>query len=167
MLGRARALHPDARRALLIEWGAWADRSIAARDPAVDGGRRTSATTCSSRGSARRVVPPGHRRVRAGVVAQRGLEPTARSSWSPTAVGARAREIASLLTRNGIPQRVQRAWFRLANMVTNAIEASIGADGSDIANAEVLVWMPAIGGTVLHGPDRRRGRRGVGASGRR
>ena len=27
VLRRARSLHPDARRAMLIEWGAWADRN--------------------------------------------------------------------------------------------------------------------------------------------
>lgn len=29
LFGRARTLHPDARRALLIEWGAWANRGTA------------------------------------------------------------------------------------------------------------------------------------------
>ncbi len=29
LFDRARTLHPDARRALLIEWGAWADRGTA------------------------------------------------------------------------------------------------------------------------------------------
>ncbi len=29
VLHRARELHPDARRALLVEWGAWADKQIA------------------------------------------------------------------------------------------------------------------------------------------
>src|SRR5919198_1780622 len=31
VLGAARSIHPDARRALLVEWGAWADRAMAGK----------------------------------------------------------------------------------------------------------------------------------------
>lgn len=147
VLARARALHPDARRALLIEWGAWADRSIAA----------AILQSMAVGDISYYVLKPWimrdeffHRVIAEFVQEWSRMEV---SNYRETVVlahgqSARAHEIESLLTRNGIPHAFRERGSRLANLVTSAIEA----DGVDISTTEVVVWMPAIGGTVLMDP---------------
>ena len=84
----ARRLHPDARRALLVEWGAWADRDVGQGDPARDGGRAHQLLRAQALDPARRAVPPHGRGVRAGVVAQRGVQPARGRGRRRAAVGA-------------------------------------------------------------------------------
>jgi thioredoxin reductase (NADPH) len=144
VLTRARALHPDARRALLIAWGAWADRDTAAAilsamgvgdinyyvlKPWTEGDelfRRSVAEfvqewSRSHASNAREVV----------VVADRH--------------SARGHAIRSLLQRNGIPSA-----FRERGS-TAADDALRAADHRDPGTG-VLVWMPALGGRLLRDP---------------
>ncbi len=147
VLARARALHPDARRALLIEWGAWADRSIAA----------AILQSMAVGDISYYVLKPWimrdeffHRVIAEFVQEWSRMEI---SNYRETVVVAdrwssRAHEIESLLMRNGIPHAFRERGSRLANLVTNAIEQ----EGFDISDTEVVVWMPATGGTVLQDP---------------
>ena len=147
LLGRVRALHPDARRALLIEWGAWADRNAA-----------NAILQAMALGDiSYYVLKPWiirdeffHR-----VVAEFVQE------WSRSEVSnfrevvvvadrhsARAHEVNNLLARNGIPHAFRELGSRLADLVLQEVHDG----GVDTSNAEVLVWMPAVGGTVLLDP---------------
>jgi thioredoxin reductase (NADPH) len=144
VLARARSLHPEARRALLVEWGAWADRAIAsailtamavgdisyyvlkpwtARDDLF---RRTVAEFVQEWS---RSEPSNLREV----VVIAGLR-------SP-----RGHAIRSMLSRNGIPSAFRERGSELA-------DAALREIGAGAADAEVLVWMPALGGTVLRDP---------------
>ena len=140
----ARVLHPDARRALLVEWGSWADRDTA-----------SSILTAMAVGDINYyVLKPWiardelfHRTVAELV-----------QEWSRSEVSnlrevvviadrhsARGHAIRSLLTRNGIPSAFRERGSVLADKALRAI-------GPESIHAEVLVWMPAIGGTVLRDP---------------
>ena len=140
----ARALHPDARRALLVEWGSWADRRTA-----------SSILTAMAVGDINYyVLKPWiardelfHRTVAEFV-----------QEWSRSDISnlrevvviadlhsARGHAIRSLLTRNGIPSAFRERGSVLAAKALRAI----GPEGTD---AEVLVWMPAVGGAVLRDP---------------
>ena len=144
VLGRARTLHPEARRALLIDWGAWADRDAA-----------SAILTAMAVGDiSYYVLKPWierdelfHRTVAEFV-----------QEWSRSEVSnlrevvvvadpasARGHVVRSLLTRNGIPNAFRERGSDLANAVLREI-------GDDAAETEVLVWMPAVGGSVLHDP---------------
>ena len=144
LFARARSRHPDARRALLIPWGAWAERDTAtailaatavgdisyyvlkpwiARDALF---HRTIAEfvqewSRSDETDLREVV----------VIAER---------HSPRAHGIR-----SMLTRNGIPNA-----FRAAG--SEPAVAALREIGEELSPTDVLVWMPALGGTVLRNP---------------
>jgi thioredoxin reductase (NADPH) len=102
IFAKARTLHPNARRALLVPWGAWAHLGSAQKDPPGAWRSATSATTCSSR----------------GLGAMNSSTVRSRSScWSghadPTNLrevvvvaerhSGRAYEVSDLLSRNGIP----------------------------------------------------------------
>ena len=141
VLGAARSIHPDARRALLVEWGAWADRAMAgkilsaiatgdinyyvlkpwiARDELF---RRTVAEfvqewSRSDAANLREVV----------VVADRNSN--------------RGREISQLLSRNGIPYAFREKGTELADAVLRKTGDHPG----------VTVWLPALGGKVLTDP---------------
>jgi thioredoxin reductase (NADPH) len=140
----SRTGHPDARRALLIEWGAWAERSTA-----------TAILTAMSVGDINYyVLKPWttrdelfHRTVAEFI-----------QEWSRYEVGnlrevvviaaensVRGQEIRSLLARNGIPSAFRATGSALANDALDFI-------GKPDPGAGVLVWMPAVGGTVLHDP---------------
>jgi thioredoxin reductase (NADPH) len=58
---------------------------------------------------------------------------------------ARGHAVRNLLARNGIPSAFRERGSELADAVLRRI-------GDEAADTEVLVWMPAVGGTVLHDP---------------
>ncbi len=144
LLSRVRVLHPDARRALLIEWGAWAERETA-----------NAVLRAMSLGDiSYYVLKPWinrdeyfHR-----VVAEFVQE------WSRSEVAnyrevvvvadrhsARAQVVSNLLQRNGIPHAFRERGSRLADLVLAELP-------EEAAAAQVLVWMPALGGTTLIDP---------------
>jgi len=144
ILKAARTLHPDARRALLIEWGAWADRATA-----------SAILTAMSVGDINYyVLKPWiaqdelfHRTVAEFV-----------QEWSRFEVAnlrevvviasdhsVRAQAVRSLLARNGIPSAFRASGTGPADDALEFIGEPDPGDG-------VLVWMPAVGGTLLHDP---------------
>jgi thioredoxin reductase (NADPH) len=140
----ARTLHPDARRALLIEWGAWADRATAA-----------AILSAMSVGDINYyVLKPWiahdelfHRTVAEFVQEWSRYEV---ANWREVVVIAsvdsvRGQEVRSLLARNGIPSAFRPSGSDLANDVLEYIGEPDPGDG-------VLVWMSAVGGAVLHDP---------------
>lgn len=144
ILGQARSLHPDARRALLIEWGAWANRDTAA-----------AILEAMAVGDINYyVLKPWiahdelfHRTV-AEFVQEWSRNETANLREVVVIAAqnvARAHAITSLLTRNGIPNAFRPSGSQEANDVLAVIEEADPGNG-------VLVWMPAVGGTVLHDP---------------
>ena len=144
ILGEARTLHPDARRALLIEWGAWADRDTAA-----------AILSAMAVGDINYyVLKPWtahdelfHRTV-AEFVQEWSRNETANLREvvvvAEEHVG-RAHAISSLLARNGIPSAFRPSGSPEANAVLHEIHEPDPGAG-------VLVWMPAVGGTILHDP---------------
>ena len=137
-----RRLHPDARRALLVDWGAWADRASA-----------QAILTAMAVGHINYyVLKPWiqrdelfHRTVAEFV-----------QEWSRSAVSnlrevvvvaeprsVRAYAISSLLTRNGIPHAFRDRDSDLGREV-------LDRTGSN--RAEVAVWMPALAGKTLVDP---------------
>ena len=142
LLELARRLHPDARRALLVEWGAWGDRESA------KGILHAMAVGHINY----YVLKPWiqrdelfHRTVAEFV-----------QEWSRSAVSnlrevvvvaeprsSRAYAISSLLTRNGIPHAFRD---RDSDLGREVLERT----GSD--RADVAVWMPALAGKTLVDP---------------
>ncbi|HEU4946350.1 MAG TPA: FAD-dependent oxidoreductase [Kribbella sp.] len=145
ILGEARTLHPDARRALLIAWGAWAARDTA-----------TAILSAMAVGDiSYYVLKPWterdelfHRTVAEFVQEWSRMEASNLREVVVIAdqLSPRGHAIRSLLTRNGIPSAFRERGSEMANAVLREIgEAHDPGSG-------VLVWMPAIGGTVLHDP---------------
>jgi thioredoxin reductase (NADPH) len=138
----ARTLHPNARRALLVAWGAWAYQ-----------------------GSAQRIL----RSMAIGDIAYYVLKPWAYGDaffhrtiaefvqeWSRTDPAnprevvvvanqhsGRAYEVSDLLSRNGIPHG-------FSARASPAGQEILAANGHP--EADVVVWMPALGGTCLVDP---------------
>jgi thioredoxin reductase (NADPH) len=138
----ARTLHPNARRALLVAWGAWAHpesaqkilRSMAIGDisyyvlkPWTQGDEFFHRTIAEFVLEWSRADPANLREV--VVVAERH--------------SGRAYEVTDLLSRNGIPHIF---WAR-ASSAGQEVLATTGRP-----QGEVVVWMPAIGGTCLVDP---------------
>jgi thioredoxin reductase (NADPH) len=144
VLSTARRMHPNAGRAVLIEWGAWARRNVASailtsvavgdidyyvlkpwiqRDELF---HRTIAEFVQE--WSRRDVANLREVV---VIADRQL--------------VRGHEIRNLLSRNGIPHAFRERGSEQANAALREI-------GDDAADTDVLVWMPALGGAVLRDP---------------
>ena len=138
----ARTLHPNARRALLIAWGAWARpgsaqkilRSMAIGDisyyvlkPWAYGDEFFHRTIAEFVFEWSRTEPTNFREV--VVVAERH--------------SGRAYEVSDLLSRNGIPH----AFRARASTAGQDVLAKTG-----VQDGEVVVWMPAIGGTSLVDP---------------
>ncbi len=137
-----RRLHPDARRALLVDWGAWADRASA---QAILHAMAVGHINYY-------VLKPWiqrdelfHRTVAEFV-----------QEWSRSAVSnlrevvvvaeprsVRAYAISSLLTRNGVPHAFRDRDSDLGREV-------LDRTGSN--RAEVAVWMPALAGKTLVDP---------------
>lgn len=144
LLRRARDLHPDARRALLVEWGAWADKGVA----------RTILTSVAVGDVSYYVLKPWierdelfHRTVAEFV-----------QEWSRSEVGnlrevvviadelsPRVPPIRSMLSGNGIPSAFRAAGTPLA-------DAALAEIGETVTGDDVLVWMAATGGPVLRNP---------------
>jgi thioredoxin reductase (NADPH) len=138
----ARTLHPNARRALLVAWGAWAHP-----------------------GSAQRIL----RSMAIGDISYYVLKPWTRGDeffhrtiaefvqeWSradPENLhevvvvadqhSGRAYEVSDLLSRNGIPHIF---WARASSAGQEVLATTGHPQG------EVVVWMPALGGTCLVDP---------------
>jgi thioredoxin reductase (NADPH) len=147
LLGRVRSLHPDARRAMLVDWGSWADRDAAAAilqamavgdisyyvlKPWIERDELFHRTLAEFVQEWSRSDPTNLREV--VVVADRR--------------SVRASEIRSLLTRNGIPHAFRETGSPAADDVLRYIDL----EGLRGTTAEVLVWMAALDGTVLLDP---------------
>jgi thioredoxin reductase (NADPH) len=144
ILEQARELHPDARRALLIEWGAWANRDTAA-----------AILSAMAVGDINfYVLKPWterdelfHRTVAEFVQEWSRNEVSNRREVVVIAdrLNARGHEIRNLLARNGIPSAFRERGSELADAVLRKIQEPDPGTG-------VLVWMAAIDGAVLHDP---------------
>lgn len=147
LLAVTRSVFPDARRALLIEWGAWADRSAAQAilsamavgdinyyvlKPWIERDELFHRTIAEFVQEWSRSDVTNLREV--VVIADQHLP--------------RARQIGSLLSRNGIPHAFRAHGTQLA---TDALR-EIQRGGADVGDASVVVWMPALGGKVLLDP---------------
>jgi thioredoxin reductase (NADPH) len=144
VLSTARRMHPNAGRAVLIEWGAWARRNVA----------RAILTSVAVGDIDYYVLKPWiqrdelfHRTIAEFV-----------QEWSRRDVAnlrevvviadrqlVRGHEIRNLLSRNGIPHAFRERGSEQANAALREI-------GDDAADTDVLVWMPALGGAVLRDP---------------
>ncbi|HEX5525370.1 MAG TPA: FAD-dependent oxidoreductase [Pedococcus sp.] len=147
LLARVRTMHPDARRALLVPWGAWSDRPTAEAilramalgdinyyvlKPWSEHDELFNRTIGEFVHEWSRTVTSPEREV--VVVAERRA--------------ARGHGIRSLLTRNGIPHTFLE---RGSADATTAL-AQIGIRAAEELTGPVVVWMPALGGTVLLDP---------------
>lgn len=147
LLARVRVLHPEARRALLVEWGAWADR------PTAEAILQAMAVGDINY----YVLKPWdahdelfHRTVSEFVLEWSRSEP---SNLREVVViagphTARGHEIRSLLSRNGIPHAFRERGSQLGQAALAAVVKKQPA----ATEAAAVVWMPAIGGTVLLDP---------------
>ncbi|HEX6920072.1 MAG TPA: FAD-dependent oxidoreductase [Actinomycetes bacterium] len=144
LLAKIRRLHPDARRALLVEWGAWADR------PTAKAILQAMAFGDINYYVLKPWTSPDelfHRTVAEFV------QEWSRSDHSTTREtvvvagrhAARGHEIRSMLTRNGIPH----TFHDRESPAGSAVLAEI-AGGAE--TAACVVWMPALGGKVLLDP---------------
>ena len=147
VLTRLRTDHPDARRAMLVDWGSWADRHAASSilqamavgdisyyvlKPWTERDELFHRTVAEFVQEWSRSDPSNLREV--VVVAER--------------TSIRASQIRSLLTRNGIPHAFRERGSEAAEDVLRSVDLV----GFDHSNAEVLVWMAALGGPVLLDP---------------
>ena len=138
----ARGLHPNARRALLVPWGAWAHPESAQRI------LRSMAVGEISYYVLKPWITPDelfHRVVAEFVQEWSRSEP---ANFREVVVVAaqhsgRAYAVSDLLSRNGIPH----AFRSRASELGQSVLADVGHP-----EGEVVVWMPAIGGTCLVDP---------------
>jgi thioredoxin reductase (NADPH) len=142
MFETARSLHPNARRALLVPWGAWAHPGSAQKI------LRSMAVGDISYYVLKPWITPDelfHRVIAEFVQEWSRSEP---SNFREVVVVAsqhsgRAYAVSDLLSRNGIPH----AFRSRASDLGQSVLADIGHP-----EGEVVVWMPAIGGTMLIDP---------------
>ncbi|HEX3207478.1 MAG TPA: FAD-dependent oxidoreductase, partial [Propionibacteriaceae bacterium] len=138
----ARGLHPNARRALLVPWGAWAHPESAQRI------LRSMAVGDISYYVLKPWITPDelfHRVVAEFVQEWSRSEP---ANFREVVVVAaqhsgRAYAVSDLLSRNGIPHAFRSRASELGQSVLSDVGHPEG---------EVVVWMPAIGGTCLVDP---------------
>ncbi len=144
VLNEARSLHPDARRALLIDWGAWAEREKAA----------AILTAMAVGDISYYVLKPWvrrdelfHRTVAEFVTEwSRSDTENLREVVVVSAMATpRGHTIRSLLWRNGIPSSFRDAESAQGDAVLRGL-------GEELAAGEVLVWMPALRNKVLRNP---------------
>ena len=147
LLDRLRRAHPDARRALLVDWGSWADRDVAGevlRAMAVGDINYYVLKPWTSRDEL------FHRTIAEFVQEWSRSDP--RNLREVVVVAdrhsARASAIRSLLTRNGIPHAFRETGSPAADAVLRRAEDG----GVDTSGTEVVVWMAALGGRVLLDP---------------
>jgi thioredoxin reductase (NADPH) len=142
ILSTARALHPNAKRALLVAWGAWAHPESAEKI------LRSMAVGDISYYILKPWITPDelfHRVVAEFVQEWSRSEPT---NFREVIVVApqqsgRAYAVSDLLSRNGIPHAFRSRASEMGQSVLDEIGQPEG---------EVVVWMPAIGGTTLVDP---------------
>ena len=147
LLGQVRTLHPDARRALLVPWGAWSERrtaeailrAMAVGDinyyvlkPWSDTDELFSRTVGEFVHEWSRTVVSPEREV--VVVAERRA--------------SRGHGIRSLLTRNGIPH----TYLERGTAAAVTALCRMGVRDPEDITGPVVVWMPAVGGAVLLDP---------------
>jgi thioredoxin reductase (NADPH) len=142
LLTEVRTLHPAARRALLVKWGAWSDRtSAAAILHAMALGYINyyvlKPWTVRDELFHRTIAEFVHEWSRSYAANPREVVVVA-DSRSP-----RAYAISSLLNRNGIP-------FAFRDRASPEGQAVLERTGT--VEGEVVVWMPAMGGTRLVDP---------------
>ena len=138
----ARTLHPNARRALLVAWGAWAYPESAQKI------LRSMAVGDISYYVLKPWTTPDelfHRAIAEFVQEWSRSEP---ANYREVVVVAaqhtgRAYAVSDLMSRNGIPH----AFRARASELGESVLAEIGHP-----EGEVVVWMPAIGGTFLVDP---------------
>ena len=147
VLTRVRGEHPDARRAMLVDWGSWADRDTAS----------TILQSMAVGDISYYVLKPWtdrdelfHRVVAEFVQEWSRADPTNLREVVVVAdrTSARASQIRSLLARNGIPHAFREKGSEAAEDVLEYVDLV----GFDHSNAEVLVWMAALDGKVLLDP---------------
>jgi thioredoxin reductase (NADPH) len=142
LFSTARIRHPDARRALLVAWGAWADRATA-----------TAILHAMAVGHINYyVLQPWttrdelFRRTVAEFVQEWSRSDAANLREVVVVADARAARgfaVSMLLTRNGIPHAFRDRNSELGRRVL---------ERTGTRGGEVVVWMPAIGGTCLVDP---------------
>jgi len=147
LFDRLRMRHPDTRRAMLVDWGSWADReaaSVVLQAMAVGDISYYVLKPWTERDDL------FHRTVAEFVLEWSRGEPS-----NPREVvvvadrrSPRAAAVRSLLTRNGIPH----AFREVGTSAADAVLRAVGVESLDAAGAEVLVWMAALGGPVLLDP---------------
>ncbi|MFK5635011.1 MULTISPECIES: FAD-dependent oxidoreductase [unclassified Ornithinimicrobium] len=143
VVATARTRHPEARRCLLVDWGAWSDPDVAelilrgteigdlhsyVLRPWTDGDELFHRTVAEIVQDWSRADPRNKREV--VVVADKH--------------SGRAFEVSNLLHRNRIPYAFRDRGTEAGQHVLESAEPHV--DG------EVLVWMPALGGTTLVDP---------------
>jgi thioredoxin reductase (NADPH) len=138
----ARTLHPNAKRALLVAWGAWAHPESAQKI------LRSMAVGDISYYVLKPWITPDelfHRVIAEFVMEWSRSEPTNMREVVVVAAqhSGRAYAVSDLLSRNGIPHTFRSRDSELGQKVIEEIGHAEG---------EVMVWMPAIGGTRLVDP---------------
>ena len=142
ILSAARTLHPNARRALLVAWGAWSHPESAQKI------LRGIAVGDISYYVLKPWITPDelfHRTVAEFVQEWSRSEPENLREVVVVAAqhSGRAYAVSDLLNRNGIPHAFRHRASALGQGVLDEIGHPEG---------EVVVWMPAIGGTCLVDP---------------
>jgi thioredoxin reductase (NADPH) len=144
LLRHARTLHPDTRRALLMGWGAWADRSTAdAVLSAMALGDADYYVLCPWRSP----DPLFHRTIAEFLHEWARERPTGPSEINVIADewSERAHEVRSLLTRNGVPHAFHLRSSAYGHEVLDELD-----DAARLA--PVIVTMPALGHPPLVDP---------------
>ena len=147
LLARARVLHPDARRALLVEWGAWAHR------PTAEAILRAMALGDINYYVLKPWTSPDelfHRAVAEFV--QEWSRSAVTAEWEVVVVAGRhdprAHGVRSLLTRNGIPH----AFLERGSAEGTATLRRLEVESAGDPDGPTVVWMAALGGSVLEDP---------------
>ena len=138
----ARSLHPNAKRALLVAWGAWAHPESAQKI------LRSMAVGDISYYVLKPWITPDelfHRVIAEFVMEWSRSEPTNMREVVVVAAqhSGRAYAVSDLMSRNGIPHTFRSRSSELGQKVLEELGHPKG---------EVAVWMPAIGGTRLVDP---------------
>jgi thioredoxin reductase (NADPH) len=138
----ARTLHPNAKRALLVAWGAWAHPESAQKI------LRSMAVGDISYYVLKPWITPDelfHRVIAEFVMEWSRSEPANMREVVVVAAqhSGRAYAVSDLLSRNGVPHTFRSRTSELGQKVLE----EIGNPGGEVA-----VWMPAIGGTRLVDP---------------
>jgi thioredoxin reductase (NADPH) len=144
LLARARVGHGEARRALLISWGDWAERSTAEAILRAMAMGHINYYVLKPWSSPDELF---HRTIAEHL-----------QDWSRNEIGARrevivvgdrrnprGHEVRELLTRNGIPNAFH-------DRESAPGESALAHTGTADSGAGLVVWMPALGGKVLTDP---------------